>query len=394
MHLKIASRKSDLARLQAYMVGDALKRHHPYLQIEYGFRSSLGDQNQDDPLWKMPSQGVFTQDFRADLNRGHVDMVVHSWKDLPTQDDGSTSLAATLKRADHRDLLLIKKDAVEAIKARRSLRLLSSSPRRMYNLPPFLARAFPGGLDDVSFELVRGNIQTRLDKLFRSQADGLVVAKAAIDRLGNARRFNQPGDNFDRSSSKIAAAIKNCQWMVLPASQNPPAAAQGALVVEIKPERQDLAELLGAVNCQATFNDVMLERANLALYGGGCHQKIGVWVQTRNEGKVFCLRGKTDAGEELNEFLLHRAGQTPLDMTNAQSPEAENLIAVNSEIAPTRPNNIDSNISWTANVPQWFELAGKGIWVNGSDDNLGANEDKMLDFLLNGARAPIGELSS
>lgn len=98
MRLIIACRKSDLARIQAYMVGNALKAKDSDIEIEYQFRSSLGDENQDDPLWKMPSQGVFTKDFRNDLVQGHMDMVVHSWKDLPTKNDGATILAATLPR--------------------------------------------------------------------------------------------------------------------------------------------------------------------------------------------------------------------------------------------------------------------------------------------------------
>ncbi len=384
MRLTIACRKSDLARLQAYTVGDALKRHFPDLNIEYTFRASLGDQNQGDPLWKMPSQGVFTQDFVADLVNGQVDMVVHSWKDLPVQNDGSTLLAATLKRADHRDLLLVKKNAVEQIKKRRSLNLLSSSPRRMYNLPGFLRRAFPGGLDSVHFDLVRGNIQTRLDKMFQSEADGLIVAKAAIDRLGSAFQFNQPNDIFDGVSHKIGEALNSCQWMVLPASHNPPAAAQGALVVEIAKERKDLADRLQAINCKTTFNDVTIERETLALYGGGCHQKIGVWVQTCKEGQVFCIRGETDAGETLNEFSLRDSGKP------------ENTIPMGGEAAgksqytqslPIHKN--DGGIVWSRNVPDWFNLASSGIWVNGSDDSLdpndslGPSEDHRLEVLLN-----------
>ena len=62
------ARKSDLARLQAYRVGESLQRKFPDLQIEYRFRASLGDINQNDPLWKMPEKGVFTDDFVADFS--------------------------------------------------------------------------------------------------------------------------------------------------------------------------------------------------------------------------------------------------------------------------------------------------------------------------------------
>src|ERR1700757_1513358 len=99
MKLRIGARRSDLARLQAYQVGAALKRVRRGLEIDYLFKESLGDQNQNDPLWKMPARGVFTEDFVADLREGRTDIVVHSWKDLPTEPREGLALAATLPRA-------------------------------------------------------------------------------------------------------------------------------------------------------------------------------------------------------------------------------------------------------------------------------------------------------
>ena len=108
--VRIAARHSDLARLQAYRVGDALKRAHPGLEIVYNFRASLGDLNQTDPLWRMPEKGVFTEDFLKDLTQDAADLVVHSWKDLPTEPRPETEIVATLARADARDLLLFRRD--------------------------------------------------------------------------------------------------------------------------------------------------------------------------------------------------------------------------------------------------------------------------------------------
>ena len=64
MRVTIASRRSDLARIQAVQVGEALRAAHPQIKINYSFHESLGDKNLNDPLWKMPEKGVFTQDFR------------------------------------------------------------------------------------------------------------------------------------------------------------------------------------------------------------------------------------------------------------------------------------------------------------------------------------------
>jgi len=408
MCLIIASRKSDLARLQAYMVGGAIKDKRPNIEIEYHFKSSLGDKNQDDPLWKMPSQGVFTEDFRSDLIAGKVDMVVHSWKDLPTEMSNDTILAATLPRADHRDLLLVKKSAIPNIKKVKSLKLLSSSPRRMFNLEDFLKQAFPYGLNAVEFSDVRGNIQTRLNKMLEGKADGLIVAKAAIDRLLTAGNFNQKNDSFDKSVKAIRTIVEQCEFMVLPASSNPPAAAQGALVVEIANGREGLADILSEINCKQTFEDVKVERKILASYGGGCHQKIGVWVNELEEGLVISLKGETDAGEKLNQFSLLVKKLMAKDVAQAEifrsskynklfarepiSISAESLekIAKTDVLHLASPNipdqyidAIDDQIIWASGITSWFKFAAKGIWVNGVDDNLGSSANRQLEILLN-----------
>ena len=72
MRVTIASRRSDLARIQAVQVGEALRAAHPEIEINYSFHESLGDKNLNDPLWKMPEKGVFTQDFREGLLRGEL----------------------------------------------------------------------------------------------------------------------------------------------------------------------------------------------------------------------------------------------------------------------------------------------------------------------------------
>src|SRR5438552_16201566 len=110
MRVTLASRRSELARIQAYQVGDALRLAAPHTEIKYSFHESLGDRNQNDPLWQMPEKGVFTRDFRAGLLRGDFDLVVHSWKDLAIEDDAETEIAAIMPLTDAGDLLLLRED--------------------------------------------------------------------------------------------------------------------------------------------------------------------------------------------------------------------------------------------------------------------------------------------
>lgn len=131
--LKIASRKSALAKLQTYLVLDALKKKFPNIQIELHFREASGDLDLQTPLWKMGTRGVFTQDLTKDLVEKKVDLVIHSWKDLDLEGHSGTTIVGVLDRADQRDVLLWKKSSLSK-NSPSELKIQTSSPRREYNL--------------------------------------------------------------------------------------------------------------------------------------------------------------------------------------------------------------------------------------------------------------------
>lgn len=388
MVLRIASRKSDLARLQAYQVGNEFQKHFPDITVNYHFRESLGDINLNDPLWKMPEKGVFTEDFRDGLINGEFDLVVHSWKDLPIEQEAGTEIVATLPRADARDLLLFKKTHLEQVKQQKKLRVFSSSPRRIYNLTPFFKSFFPFGLDDVAFESVRGNILTRVSKMMNSdEVDGLIVAKAALDRLLSADQ-----SEFAEGQQILKRFLNQCLWQVLPLQLNPTAAAQGALAIEIASGNLELKQQLKLLNCVATWDAVSVERDILKSYGGGCHQKIGVSCLKRNYGEVISLKGMTDSGEVLNKWKLN--GQTqnssPSELrtfnwfqreaVDYQMPTSKaHFIAKASALPKNR--QLDAEIIWTSGLNTWQKLAQRGYWVNGSFESLGEQESMAIDAL-------------
>jgi hydroxymethylbilane synthase len=392
--IRIAARHSDLARLQAYRVGDALRAAYPDLVVEYSFRASLGDQNLNDPLWKMPEKGVFTEDFVRDLQEGTADLVVHSWKDLPTEVRPGLTIACTLPRADQRDLLLMKSSAGTPWQ----LRVLTSSPRRAYNLDSFFREYLPFQVQDVVFENVRGNIPTRMRKLLSGEAHALIVAKAAVDRLLDSRE-----EEFAEARAVVLECVRACRAMVLPLGLNPTAAAQGAIAVEIRTDRTDLSELLSAIHASETFASVVKEREILASYGGGCHQKIGVSVLDRSYGRITYLQGLTDSGETLNQSALTTYEPLPLCEGVAQifprlgeeSPffdreflprglwsraEQSPFLFVARDTA--WPEGIRaSGLVWTAGLKTWKKLAAKGVWVFGSSENLGEREVDSVSTL-------------
>ncbi len=394
MRLKISARKSDLARLQAYMVGEALQSKYPGTEIEYRFKESLGDINLTDPLWKIPEKGVFTQDFYSELVNGETDMVVHSWKDLPTEAKPDTEIVATLPRADQRDLLLVRKDALANIRQDRTIRIFSSSPRRAYNLEDFLKTHLPLRLEKVEFENVRGNIPTRIRKLLESDsAHGLILAKAALDRLLTA-----PHAEFKETRELLRFYMNQMEWMVLPLSINPNAAAQGALAVEVASNRKDIRDLVTGINHAETFKAAQKERDILASFGGGCHQKIGIAVLSRPFGELSFLRGETDHGQVLREKSLLTPRSPPKltasllwseSSSAVRSPlaveipsAATALFVSRSEAWPDHANASNfQGLIWAAGLKTWKKLSDKGIWVHGCSDGLGEAESTSLETL-------------
>lgn len=392
MRIKISARQSDLARLQAYTVGEALQKQHPHLHIEYKFKESLGDKNLTDALWKMPEKGVFTEDFYGELLRGETDLVVHSWKDLPVEFKPETHIAATLPRADQRDLLLFKKKHREKSQSLKVLKVFSSSPRREYNLTEFLKNYIPWDLSAVSFENVRGNIPTRIRKLIESsEVDGLIVAKAALDRLLAATQ-----SEFAPVQDTLRGYLTELDWMVLPLSVNPNAAAQGALAIETLKSRPDLQELLAPIHDAETFACAEKERQILSQFGGGCHQKIGVAVLHRPYGEITFLRGLTDTGVILDKQELAK----PLELSKLPGNSmAVPEIKVERQELPTTKLNQKWNaffvarkeawtsavprdaLVWTAGLETWKQLAQQGVWVQGCSESLGEHEDPRIEVL-------------
>lgn len=396
--LRISARKSDLARLQAYRVGEALKTNK--IDVNYSFRESLGDINQQDPLWKMPEKGVFTQDFLRDLVEETADLIVHSWKDLPTEKSAATCISATLPRADLRDVLLFRKNRMDHAKKTAQIRILTSSPRRIHNLKEFLKGHLPFRCD-VEFVTVRGNIPTRLKKLCEQEVDGLIVAKAALDRLLEA---HEP--EFSNVQNEIHAVLAQTRFMVLPLAVNPTAAAQGAIAIEVLKKRSDLSQKLMLVNCDETFTAVSREREILASYGGGCHQKIGVSVLRRPYGEITFLCGLTDDGRVLNSTHLNSAMSPSPRAENIQCmfprrdeepslfqremvsndrwkwAEKEKYLMVARETAwPENFSAAENSIVWTAGLRTWKKLAERGVWVSGSAEGLGEAEASRIETL-------------
>ena len=392
--IKILSRNSSLAKIQAHKVADEIKKKYPDTNVTHSYRDTKGDIDLTTPLSKMPEQGVFTSDLRDALLEGEADMVVHSWKDLPIEMPKGTDIVSTLSRSDSRDILFFKKDSIK----KKSLKIYSSSPRRERNLSISLPDLLPWNTSKIEFHPIRGNIQTRLFKFLNDSLDGVVIAKAAIDRLARDEDFVE----LYKKNSHLFS------WMILPNSMNPCAPGQGALAIEVA-ENNDFANSIAAsINDESTFDAVSRERKILSQHGGGCHQKIGVSIRKINVGEITNIIGITDEGVELKESTFSQVPKLNVQQKvnkNVIFPEEKaDGVFFERKFIKTAIKKIEamenkgffisrqdalsdgirinaSNILWTGGVETWKKLAEKGYWINGTSDSLGKNNEPPCTLL-------------
>ena len=400
-NIRILSRKSDLAIIQARTVGRAIKKKYPSLNIKYLTRSTKGDIDKKTPLSLMGTEGVFTEDIRHEIIKNRCDIAVHSWKDLPLDLGPKTLVGGTLNRGDIRDILFIKKSMIKKILKKKSITVLSSSPRRCYNLKNFLNNYLPFE-KKIKFKNIRGNIPTRFKKYFMEEGDILVVAKVAIDRF-LLNKYKESNKN----SLLIKNIINKSKWMIVPLSQNPAAPGQGALAIEVLKKNKKILNIIKSINHKKTYNCVLNERKKLSKYGGGCHQRIGASYFPISHGTMVSEKGELDNGKKFwNWYLIKdkklkkiKIGKEKIfprelkeyqwfnrvSLTNSfkKINDLKNfcILVSRKSALPKEANLKSSNIVWASGMKTWKYLAKRKIWVNGSADGMGEDFDPNISSL-------------
>ena len=255
--IRIGTRGSLLATTQAGTVRDALiaAGHDAELVIV----STEGDRRADEPIADI-GVGVFTAALREAIADNVVDAAVHSYKDFPTATDPRFTIAATPVRADARDALVARDGMVLGELPAGSV-IGTSSPRRVAQL-----RALGLGLE---IRPLRGNLDTRLNRVSSGDLDGVVVARAGLARIGRL--------------DVVTEALEPVQML--------PAPAQGALAVECRAADSDLVATLAELEDTDTRAAVIAERVLLAELEAGCSAPVGAIAEVvesiDEEGRVF-----------------------------------------------------------------------------------------------------------
>lgn len=255
--IRIGSRKSQLALVQTYWVQEQLQKAFPDRTFEVHTMSTQGDKILDVALAKIGDKGLFTKELELGMTSNEIDFAVHSLKDLPTRLPEGLMLGAVTEREDPADALV-----VHANHADKQVDTLpegavigTSSLRRLAQL----RHHYP----HLSFKDVRGNLNTRLQKLDSGDYDALVLAAAGLQRLGMADRIHQ----------------------VIPAEISLHAVGQGALGIECRSDDPEVLSLLKALEHEPTAQRCYAERAFLRELEGGCQVPIGVNT-TLNDGSL------------------------------------------------------------------------------------------------------------
>ncbi|MCR4289649.1 MAG: hydroxymethylbilane synthase [Candidatus Scalindua sp.] len=298
----IGSRGSKLALIQANWVKSELEKANKEIEFTIEIIKTTGDNITDVPLSKIGSIGLFTKELEDALLDKKVDLVVHSAKDMATDIPDGLEIGAVTKREDPRDAL-ISKDNISLKDLPQNAKLGTSSLRRKSQV--LACRP------DLKIVDLRGNLDTRLNKLETGDLDAILVAMAGLTRLGCA----------DKASE------------VIPYDVMLPAVGQGALCIEVRGNDEQINKIIQILQHFDTRFAVMAERTLLKRLQGGCQIPIGAHaeiifpVNLKMEAVVCSLDGTTvirdsvegkvddfaTMGNELAEKLLGRGGRQILE---------------------------------------------------------------------------------
>jgi len=299
--IRVGTRGSNLALVQANWVSDRLKSLYPDMSVAVVPIRTRGDRMQNISLVEIGGKGIFVKEIEETLLRGDIDIAVHSMKDVPVDLPDGLIIGAIPEREDPRDVL-ISREGTKMEGLSKGARLGTGSLRRGMQIK----RLMP----DIEIVPVRGNIDTRIKKIVTENLDGIIVAAAGMKRMGRGREISQ----------------------YIPIEVMMPSAGQGVLGIEMRESDRETKALIAPLNHLDTVVEISAERAFLRRLGGGCQVPIaGIARKSGNnlvikglvgsiDGRVMIMdevRGDSsnweDMGNTLAENILSMGGRAVLD---------------------------------------------------------------------------------
>ncbi len=294
--IRLATRKSPLALWQAHDVADQIRANFPDIQVEIVGLSTEGDRNRVAALSEIGGKGVFVKELEIALQTGEADFAVHSTKDVPAELPDGLALVALCQRADPRDAFVANHySGLEALPP--GARIGSSSLRRCLQL----AKAYPR----LVFENLRGNVDTRLKRLDDGDFQGIILASAGLARLGLGHRITEN----------------------IPIDICLPSAGQGAVGIEARADRDDLLDVITALNHEATFATVSCERQISYRLGATCNLPVAAFARLLGSSARPMVQLDTFVSDLRGEQVLTISGRDLIDNARAMADRvADELI--------------------------------------------------------------------
>lgn len=253
MKIRIATRKSRLALAQTDLVIESLKKAFPDMETEIIHITTKGDRILDKSLETIGGKGVFVSEIEKFLIENKADIAVHSAKDLPADVAEGLEISGVLERGNYRDCMVLRKG--KSVKNTPEFVFGTGSKRRILNMQ----KKYPF----AEFKNIRGNVDTRLEKLKNGEYDALILAVAGLERLG---------------------LYENNLYNIYPFdySEFLPSACQGIIAIE---SRKDFSEIIKNINNTETFIQFETERYVLKLLGADCTVPVGAYSEI-NDNKI------------------------------------------------------------------------------------------------------------
>ena len=288
--LRVGTRRSPLARIQTKEVVRHLKSIDPKLEILTKTISTLGDQIQG-PL-PTTNPGIFTSALETALLREEIDVAVHSLKDLPTDQPQELIIIAIPRRKSAFDTLVTVSGHTLS-ELPHGIEIATSSIRRTAQLLYFRP--------DLNIVPLRGNIDTRLDRVMSGQIEAIVLAEAGLLRLETPERFQQQ----------------------IPLDLMIPAPGQGALALECRKDDWEITHILRNLDCSATRAAVTAERTFLAVTGSGCAIPLGAFAEYTDP--TIHLHGEVLSPNGAQRVRVSGEGSDPLELGRRMAHEANQM---------------------------------------------------------------------
>lgn len=281
--LVVGSRRSKLALTQSKQFIDKLKSVDPDLEIEIKEIVTKGDKIVDRQLSKVGGKGLFVKEIQQELFDHDIDMAIHSLKDVPSVIPEGLTLGCIPDREIPFDAYIAKNhitledlpdgSIVGTSSLRRGAQILAKHP-------------------NLEIKWIRGNIDTRLNKLYNEDYDAIILAAAGLKRMG--------------WSDDIVTTYLDKDTLV-------PAIGQGALGIECRADDTELLQLLAQVHNEEVANCVTAERTFLKEMNGSCQVPIGGYATMDNDGTIeFTGLIMTPDGSERYEHTVH--GKDPVEL--------------------------------------------------------------------------------